>query len=960
MFKQIRLAGNHGCYAILMFSLCAVNSWCPSLADDVNIAANNTNDNVGKLPEDTKTPVDPVLGTLARTIKQEIWGNAGLSTKDGKISLAVDLRTANDERLAKLQRIVGDVAPITILDLSQSQISDSALSHLSSFKTLQFLNLNETQIGDSGLEHLRDMTSLTTLYLNRTRVTDTGLQHLVGLHNLREISLSITNISDAGLKYLAALPNLESLVLTQTQISDAGLKHLADLKKLKSLGLGFTKVTDAGLIQIGQMQNLQAIDVCGMNVTDQGLAHLTGLNRLESLNYHTTKITRAGHDRLFAVFQSRREELIKQGYEKVRERELPVITKLEKLGGRIVYDENKIAKELMLDDSGVTDDDLQEIETLSDLTNVRLSNTKITKATVRRLGNLSKLEQIDLSNTQITDDAIASLTTLQYLFSLDLSKTSITGSELPSLKSLQRLFSLSLDHTMINDRGLEYLEPLKTLRVLSLSNTQVSDRGLELLGSRTELIGLFLDNTNVTDNGLKHLNGMSNLSSLGLSGTNVTDGGLRSLSRLSSLEALGIGETPATKDGVLRFDNLAEGDVPSRRHSSSFLSTKKPDNVWTRCDLKAVSDALLMIEDFEVLAVNAKRRLALGYRSSDREQLHLIELDTGVSIATLPRQVNRVHFAEFSGDGEVLAIYGNVIRLWKIGTKLEEIANFNSEDTHFSKQVLLTYDGKRAARVREDGVVMIYDRKSRAPTMIQEQIHAPDGRRRQIRNIAMSPDAEQLAFSSLSVHEQEFTSEVSLWDVDTQRNTHRIVVNRTRNHMDGQWPVDQIEYSHDGSLLAFWRNTNNAPSVALYKRATGEVVVRLEVARAPWLERDGWEQCRCAFSPDDKLFVAAQSRGLLISPSTVIHVWSTESGKLLSTVVSGGGTDHVFVENDIVTLVGRQSGLLFRISADWNRSRKMAVIDWNLPAVIESGKKHLAIAHFRGETVGIQRGGLTD
>jgi Leucine-rich repeat (LRR) protein len=196
---------------------------------------------------------------------------------------------------------------------------------------------------------------------------------------------------------------------------------------------------------------------------------------------------------LFAVFQSRREELIKQGYEKVRERELPVITKLEKLGGRIVYDENKIAKELMLDDSGVTDDDLQEIETLSDLTNVRLSNTKITNATVRRLGNLSKLEQIDLSNTQITDDAIASLTTLQYLFSLDLSKTSITGSELPSLKSLQRLFSLSLDHTMINDRGLEYLEPLKTLRVLSLSNTQVSDRGLELLGSRTELIGLFSD-----------------------------------------------------------------------------------------------------------------------------------------------------------------------------------------------------------------------------------------------------------------------------------------------------------------------------------------------------------------------------------------------------------------------------------------------------------------------------------
>ena len=68
--------------------------------------------------------------------------------------------------------------------------------------------LSDTQIADAGLVHLSGLTSLGALFLNNTQITDAGLAHLKGLTSLLYLHLENTQITDAGVaKLKEALPD---------------------------------------------------------------------------------------------------------------------------------------------------------------------------------------------------------------------------------------------------------------------------------------------------------------------------------------------------------------------------------------------------------------------------------------------------------------------------------------------------------------------------------------------------------------------------------------------------------------------------------------------------------------------------------------------------------------------------------------------------------------------------------
>ena len=73
-----------------------------------------------------------------------------------------------------------------------------------------------------------DLAKVTILHLSRTQITDVGLKEVAKLQNLEELQLAFTKITDTGFKELAKLRRLKYLWLDTSQITKAGV---AELKK---------------------------------------------------------------------------------------------------------------------------------------------------------------------------------------------------------------------------------------------------------------------------------------------------------------------------------------------------------------------------------------------------------------------------------------------------------------------------------------------------------------------------------------------------------------------------------------------------------------------------------------------------------------------------------------------------------------------------------------------------------
>lgn len=116
-----------------------------------------------------------------------------------------------------------------------------------------------------------------------------------------------------------------------------------------------------------------------------------------------------------------------------------------------------------------------------------------------------RLWSLHAERSAIDDDELVNLQGMTDLLHLDLSHTPITDAGLLHLQGLDGLEILQLWNTAVSDAGLALIARLPNLVHLGLGNTRVTDAGLEHLASMSNLRLLQLWGTKVTNSGRRRL-----------------------------------------------------------------------------------------------------------------------------------------------------------------------------------------------------------------------------------------------------------------------------------------------------------------------------------------------------------------------------------------------------------------------------------------------------------------------
>lgn len=138
-----------------------------------------------------------------------------------------------------------------------------------------------------------------------------------------------------------------------------------------------------------------------------------------------------------------------------------------------------------------TDDFLESVASLKQLSFLNASGTEISGKGFHWLTQLGKLEMLDLRGTKLNEDSLETLKEIKSLKVLLLAHSKVTDKHLKNIGELGGLTSITLHHTAITDAGLQYLARIKTLTYVSVYDTKTTQEGRKDL--LTKIPGIAID-----------------------------------------------------------------------------------------------------------------------------------------------------------------------------------------------------------------------------------------------------------------------------------------------------------------------------------------------------------------------------------------------------------------------------------------------------------------------------------
>jgi len=228
----------------------------------------------------------------------------------------------------------------------------------------------------------------------------------------------------------------------------------------------------------------------------------------------------------------------------------------------------KSLKEIRLNETGVTDAGVRQLESLPQLTTLKLCEEgRLTDASLSSIANLNHLKSLeltshvgtDLGRMRFSEQAFQALSDLQDVEHLHVSGHSIA----PEMLTFPRLKRLEISGPLLDKSLTSRMAACRELEFLDLYFLKVTDDALEPFAGHPKLGRLNLRTRDITDAGLSPLKYCPELSEVRLETHGLTDKVFAHLAELKSLTNLNVNwqKNRFTLEGVKQLANLPKLDA---------------------------------------------------------------------------------------------------------------------------------------------------------------------------------------------------------------------------------------------------------------------------------------------------------------------------------------------------------------------------------------------------------------
>lgn len=370
------------------------------------------------------------------------------------------------------------------------------------------------------------------LYMDNCDLNDGDIPDVVNYINnyqpsdgLSAVSLEGNHITSKGAIVLSQLKNLEFLDLSNNQIGPEGAEAFAknDYPDLSRLILNDNQIGDLGAIALAKGKfRLMALEVDNNQINDKGIIALA--NSKGSIFSRSNAILSLGRNSVGHL-----------GIEALKNDE------------NLVY--------INLNNTQITDDDVETLAQNRSIAGFNLSNTPIHHKAISALANRQGIMTLELANDNLGDDDVELLTSQQpFLNHLNLSGNHLTQKSANILASDKNLNMLDVNNISFGDSGVKAIASNERIYALGVENTGITDAAAASLSVMPSLHVLYISHNQISDNGMTLLAGINTLTGLFASHNNIHDAGAIALSK-SHLEWLDVSYNSIGEQGLFALMN---------------------------------------------------------------------------------------------------------------------------------------------------------------------------------------------------------------------------------------------------------------------------------------------------------------------------------------------------------------------------------------------------------------------
>ncbi|CAI5534914.1 unnamed protein product [Closterium sp. Naga37s-1] len=375
---------------------------------------------------------------------------------EGRV-LGINMRNRN--LTGSLPASIGNLADLTMLDISRNNISGPIPDSISQLKALAYLNMAYNQLSGPIPTGVGQLLKLSVMRVRHNQLNGTIPDCISHCSLLQSLHVSINQLTGSLPETLGQLSKLKKLWAHNNSLTGGIPQSLSQLSFLQDLNLGNNNLTGTIPAPVFTLTMLTSLSLDNNNLTGSLPDALTQLQEIKKLNL--------GGNHLEGTIPN-------------------AINKLTNL------------EDLELDHNELQGSIPTSIARLQDLSLLNLASNKLTGNIPTKFGTLKSLKYLQLSSNRLEGaipPAIAACTALK---SLAVSSNQLSGSIPQGLLSLALLRQLALDNNSLSGSIPSGLSRLTSLRTLSLAGNSISGPLLPGLASLKRLETLYLNQTQLT------------------------------------------------------------------------------------------------------------------------------------------------------------------------------------------------------------------------------------------------------------------------------------------------------------------------------------------------------------------------------------------------------------------------------------------------------------------------------